>query len=384
MPEGLPTPQEVWDGDISFFSIDTDVIQAAGYNFEAGALNQLHKQLPSSMELQLTDIVVCEVVKHLMAPISKSINALKGASAHLQRSANLPMDQINGLFEGIDPSKASRSFFRKRVEDYAEKCGGGILPTEGEGILKEMFRRYFEVESPFELKAAKKTEFPDAAALLVLEAYAEDNNTVGIVVSNDGGWQSFASDSDYLYCAKSLDDLTALFTATGDVPNGIKAAILNAIEDQNSPLRTLLSYALKNHVDDATWEVGLLYTDVGSSIDGEVSDFQLDDYEILVGKTEIWNDKEDTTKWLVEVTAAIKVNVTVDVVTFGWDSYDRDEMALSNDSIDQEIAVDITAFLTCSDVQADSVPQDWDVEIEIAPGVYTVDLGVVKAFPWER
>lgn len=39
MPKGTPTPEELVNDEVTFFSLDTDVIQAAGYNFEKGALN---------------------------------------------------------------------------------------------------------------------------------------------------------------------------------------------------------------------------------------------------------------------------------------------------------------------------------------------------------
>ncbi len=83
MPKNLPTPAQLWEGDVTFFSIDTDLIQGAGYDFESGALNQIPKQLPATMHLQLAEVVVNEIVRHLMEPVNESINALKSASAKL-------------------------------------------------------------------------------------------------------------------------------------------------------------------------------------------------------------------------------------------------------------------------------------------------------------
>ncbi len=383
MPSGTPTPAQLWNGEISFFSIDTDVIQSAGYNFERGALNQLHRQLPSSMELQLTDVVANEVVKHLMDPVHKSIQTFESSMNSLKRNADLPLDQISELFAAMTPTALSSAYFRKRLEDYAAKCRGGILPTEGDGILTELFRRYFTSSPPFELKAAKKTEFPDATALLVLEAFAAENDTDGIVVSNDGGWEAFASQSPRLYCVKSLDELTALFAATGDVAVQIQTAINTAIEDSRSPLRSQLSDALEDHVRYASWSVGEIYTDINGRVEGEVGDVSLTDHELLVEETSIWNDDENATTWLVEVTASVKVDVAVTVTTYLWDSIDRDEVQLGTDTTNHEIEIEVSAFLTCSNVQAESEPEDWDVEVEIAPGDYDVDVGEVQAFPWD-
>lgn len=383
MPDGMPTPGQLWDGEISFFSIDTDVIQGAGYNFEAGALNQLHKQLPSSMELQLTDVVVNEIVNHLMIPVNKSIQELQTAAANLKRKAALPMDQISELFMAFAPAKSSHDHFRKQVVDYVERCRGGILATDGEGILKELFRRYFAVEAPFEMKTVKKSEFPDAAALLVLEAYAEDNNAIGIVVSRDGGWESFAHQSEYLYCVKTLEELTTLFTATGGVANQIESAIRGAIEDADSPLRSQLSNELNHHIYNATWEVGEIYSDTGARVEGEVSDIQLKP-DLSINSLSIWNDEADPSKWLAELTASIKVETSTSVRTFILDSIDRDEVELSSDSVENEEEIEVTAFLTCSNVQADSTPKEWDVEVEIAPENYSVNVGEVQTFPWEE
>lgn len=384
MPAGTPTPAQLWHGEITFFSLDTDVIQGAGYNFEAGALNQLHKQLPSTMELQLTDIVANEVVNHLMEPVLKNIQELNSAAANLKRKADLPMEQIIDLFRGLDPAEASRIHFRQRVETYASGCRGGILAVEGDGVLTELFRSYFAVDAPFGLRTTKKSEFPDAASLLLLEAHAKESNSMGVAVSIDGGWHAFAEKSEYLYCVRSLDELTTLFAATGEVAGQIHELIRTALEDHNSPLRSQLADALESHVNNASWDVGDISSDTGDRVEGEVSEVRLADHELLIENTEIWNDEDDPTTWLVEVTALVKVDVTTSITTFLWDSIDRDEVAIDSDYAENLVEIEVTAFVTCSDVQADSDPESWSVEVEIASEEYSVDVGEVSAFPWEE
>lgn len=383
MPEGMPTPSQLWSGEIRFFSIDTDVIQSAGYNFEEGALNQLHNQLPNTMELQLTEVVASEVVDHLMSPVLKSIQQIQSATADLKRRTDLPIDEVNDAFERLSAVESAHAFFRKRVENYAERCRGGILPIEKEGILSELFRRYFAAEPPFELKAAKKSEFPDAAALLILENHAEENEAVGIVVSNDGGWRAFANQSEHLYCVNTLDELTALFTATGDLATKIHAAIRSAIEDPWSSLRSELSNALRDHVDNASWDVGEIYSDSGSRVEADIWDVKLLDHDVVVDETSIWNDQDNPSTWLVEVTARVKVDVRVSFKTYVWDSIDREELALSSNIADVEEDIEVSAYLTCFDVLPGSTPQQWTFQIEIASGGYTVDVGHVTDFPWD-
>ncbi len=384
MPEGMPTPEQLLRGDVRFFSIDTDIIQRAGYNFESGALNQLHNQLPSSMELHLTEVVANEIVKHLMEPVLTSIQHLESAAANLERRASLPMERISELFQDLAPIESSRHHFRKRIEDYAGRCRGGILPMEGEGVLAELFRRYFATEAPFELNAKKKSEFPDAASLLILEAYAGDRDAMAIVVSGDSGWETFAANSDHLYCVKSLEDLTALFTSTGEVAAKINVAIQHAIEDGNSPLRSKLNEALEDHVGNATWDADNVYSDTGSRVEAEIWDAKVLNHDLVIDDKGIWRDEHDPAKWLVEVTATVNVEVSVTVTHYIWDPIDREEIPLTANRSSHELDIEVAAFLSCSNVEADSAPQEWEVEVDIAPGDYSVDLGEVSAYQWEE
>jgi hypothetical protein len=78
-----------------------------------------------------------------------------------------------------------------------KQLNGGVLRHEGSTLAHDMFARYFLQHPPFEQK--KKSEFPDAASLLLLEEFAVKNNTQGILISKDGGWSKFAKQSERLY-----------------------------------------------------------------------------------------------------------------------------------------------------------------------------------------
>ncbi|WP_232443372.1 hypothetical protein, partial [Burkholderia ubonensis] len=124
MPSGHPTPAQLWNGDVSFFSIDTDLIQSAGYNFTEGALNQLPKLLPRSMQLQLTDVVAREVIAHLMVPVREAVHQFSGSSDRLKRSAGIDMTDINRQFEELSVGGVAYGVFKKRIEEYVARCRG--------------------------------------------------------------------------------------------------------------------------------------------------------------------------------------------------------------------------------------------------------------------
>jgi ketosteroid isomerase-like protein len=230
MPQNLPTAAAAWE-DVTFFSIDTNLIQAAGYNFAQGALHQLPKQLPESVGLQLPEIVVSEIVKHRMESVHKAHKLLESAADGLHRLTTIDVSEVRGSIERLNAINAATLWFTQQVNDYAVQCRGAVLPTAGADAVESLFADYFAQKSPFGLSEKKKSEFPDAMCLWQLEQYAKDNDTIGIIASDDKGWKQFAAESEMLYCAGSIDELTALFAATNEHAESIKTKIAAAVED---------------------------------------------------------------------------------------------------------------------------------------------------------
>jgi hypothetical protein len=378
MPEGLPSAADLWEGRVGFFSIDTDLIQAAGYKFKDGTLNQLPKLIPRPMQLYLTEVVAQEIIAHLMEPVTKAIHDFSSASDALKRGASVPMAGIDNTFGELAVADFSRREFRKRIEDYVVHCRGGVLSIEGDELAGKLFDRYFATLAPFATKRDKKSEFPDALSLLLLEEYAEDQETLGIVASGDQGWADYAASSDRLYCVKSLEELTGLFEATSAHAIAVKDRLLATIADGNSALRLQLSDALVDHIHNASWNPDDAYSGVVARVEAETVGVEMSNYDLHPQSSSVWGVKDDPTAWVIEVTARVFVDVSVYVSFFAWDSIDREEVELGGDEVTREVAVDVQAFLTCSNVEGDAVPDDWDVEIEIGAKDYEVEVGEVE------
>lgn len=372
MPKGLPTAAQLWDGDVSFFSIDTDLIQAAAYDFDAGALNQLPHQLPRTMQLQLTEVVAEEIVGHLMKPVAASVNALKTASDNLKRLAKLPLAVVDKSFHEVDPIKAADQYFRGKVQAYTERCRGGILSIEGEDLASSLFKLYFDNSAPFGKRQDKKSEFPDAASLLLLEQYAEDNSTLGVIASGDGGWEAYAEQSKHLYVVKSLDQLTSLLASTSEHAEALKAKIFAAVMDEHSVLGVQLTAALEEHLSSSDWDVGDIYASSGR-VDADFYDAKLISYEFDAEDVNVWPVEDQPNTWIVELDMSVSVMVEIDVQFFVWDSIDREDVGIGSKLISVPFETEVNAFLTCSDVQLEAGPESWWVETELAKGRYSVE-----------
>lgn len=373
MPKGLPTPAQLWQGDVSFFSIDTDLIQAAGYDFDAGALNQLPNQLPGTMQLQLTEVVTEEIVRHRMKPVQEAIQQFTSACATLKRLTDLPLAPIQQSFIALEVGHAAAARFRDQVRAYAERCRGGVLPISGDKLATDLFKLYFEDGAPFEKRQDKKSEFPDATSLLLLHQYADENNTLGIVASADRGWEAYAEKSERLYAVKTVDELAALFAATTGHAEALKEKILAVVNDKGSALRAQVTEALQEHLANATWDASNIYSSSTNRVEAEVYDSTLTGYELTAEATNVWPVEGDPSTWIVELAAHLTVDVQVGVEFFVWDSIDRDEVGIGSDSYTIPMEIDVEAFLTCAEVQIDKGPEEWNIETEIASGSYSVD-----------
>lgn len=378
MPSGTPTPAQLWEGNVAFFSIDTDLIQSAGYQFDKGPLHQLPKQLPRTMQLQLSEVVAREIVAHLMEPITKHYAELTTASANLTRLAQLDMSYVDTGIQAVSILTSAKKTFRQRVEEYVKGCNGGILPIEGDGLALNVFDRYFDGAAPFGKRNDKKAEFPDAMSLLLLENYAKENGTLGLIASNDGGWKEFAAQTQYLYYVSSLDDLAKLFAATDKHGQEMREkVIVEAIEEDGSPLRVELDVKLERHIEDAVWQIEA-NSIVNTRVEAHTHTAKVSQYSIDPASVSVWAMDEIPGTWIVELKARIEVEIVVDIVHYVTDAIDGDEMHLTDDQISEGTELEVKVFLTISNVKEDLLPEEWIIDVDVSGGKFYLDVGNVE------
>lgn len=368
MPEGIPTAAQLWHGDISFFSLDTDLIQSAGFNFDGGPLKQLPRQLPDTMSLRLPETIAQEIVSHRMENVSKAIQQFQSSSNELKRLASVAMEDIDQAFTKLDVKSNARSYYYKQIEDYVSICQGSILPIDGHLLAQRMFNLYFDVEPPFDKRKEKKAEFPDAASVLLLEDFARNHHTIGLIASRDGGWSKFADTSEYLYCVRSIEDLAALFAATDAHAKAIEAKVIESVQNEQSSLRDSLNDALYDHVSDSSWHATHVETHTVSRVEAEVCETKLKDY--VIESAEVWSISPDKKVWVIELVVKANVELSISAEFFAWDYIDRDEVSIGWDVYPAESSIETQVYFTCGGVEEDTRPDDWDIEIEIASGEY--------------
>ena len=378
MPNGLPTPDQIIGRKVAFFSIDTNVMEGKGFDFNRGALNVLQKQRPTWMTLRLSDIVEREVYAHRMRDLTEAKQKVDSALHHMRRKAALNVTRVAAELDALTVLEAGERQFKNDLQLFVAGLGGVVLPTSGETLASDMFERYFAVRPPFEVAEGKKFEFPDAAALLVLERYAKDNAEIGVLISNDKGWRSFANKSAFLFCVKTLEEFTALFTAMSDHDQQLLAKIQESLKVQASGCYELLQDAINSHVSEAEWSVDELYSESADRLEGDAYEASVVEFNPNFDSMQGWFTDEDSPLYVVELPVTISVSVYVSVSFYKWDSIDHEDIFMGSQEISVPMDIDVSVFFTSSGELVASPVENCDIEVEIAAGSYSVDAGEVN------
>lgn len=378
MPKGLPSAEALMARSVTFFSIDTDVIQALGYKFSEGALHALALQRPSWVEIRLTEIVEREVMAHRTEPVGKAITELLSALANTQRLTSTDLHAIKEQVDAMHLADKTRDRFAGEFAHFLERLGGVVLPLDGEKLAKMMFDRYFEQRPPFEQRKDKKHEFPDAAALLVLEEHAKSKKTQGVLISQDEGWSKFAQESEHLYCVKSLEEFAALFESTGKNAEEVIDKIVNALNDSASDLYQQLDSEIRFHADHSDWEVGEIYTGYTHRVEGAVIGTRYVDGTIDFDSISIWFVEHDPSMCTVELTVTITFDLDIEADFFQYDTIDHDEFSAGSAVASRQVEVELELFIECRGDLLASQVDDWDIDFNVPKGEYLVDVGEVE------
>jgi hypothetical protein len=376
MPSGLPSAQALLeDKTVTFFSIDTDVIQSLGYKFSAGALHALPLQRPSWMTIQQSEIVAREIHAHRMEPVVNAAKELNSAISNLQRLSGLNFSPIADQVADLDAELVASTNFSNEFQKFVASLGGGVLSIDGEHLAKQMFDRYFQVSAPFESR--KKSEFPDAAALLTLENYAKSINKQGILISKDGGWSNFAKGSDWLYCVSSLEEFAALFKSTSTLATGVTAKVSTDLSNPVSTLSSLMQHAVNEHIAEAFWSAGDVWTGFCHRVEAEIDQAHYKSHSLELTEIGTWLVEHDPTICIIEVKAAIQVTVDVIAEFFIYDTIDHEELNFGSEDVSREHEIEVDIFITLRGDLEHAAIEELDTSIEISGGDYEVEVGEV-------
>ncbi len=314
MPKGNPSTETLSASLIRAFSLDTSVIEAASFRFDQGALRLLALQLPPWMELWISTIVEKEISSHRMASVKRSLQEVETGMAGLRRHIGPEFNpgSVAWMRGVID---IAREEFDRQFQRFLKTHNGRIMKLDQEGLAEKIFQYYFSTSPPFAAGKDKKSEFPDAAILLVLEKQAEERNCQVIVVSKDAGWKAFADKSERIYCLDSLEALASLYESSSEDARQLRNRVVSIIENPSYAVKNKINEAVKAWANTLPFVLEVPYQKF-LEIDAGVIDAKILETRAIPEVVGAWITSVEHKKAVVEIGVAYVAELTVEAYAY--------------------------------------------------------------------
>jgi hypothetical protein len=271
-------------------------------------------------------------------------------------------------------------FFDQELSKYISLFGGMQLDLHSQGVLAEIFGRYFAERAPFGAGRDKKHEFPDAAALLSLEKYAQQAEISIVVVSKDEGWKEFAATSSRIYCVDSIQKLTDLFESTSPEAAELRERIAKLISSSTETIRAI-NEVVRRRLPEMRWILPGS-RDYNHTIRGMVHDVQVQETRIVNEQVRLWLAGSDRKHCVAEFPVEVDVVVSAEVnVTDNHASYEPPEQLYEKvlECVEAKVLLHASGDL----FRLTEAP-DWDLEVDVADDSFRVEPSFIDSRIWPK
>ncbi|MBE9208298.1 DUF4935 domain-containing protein [Nostoc sp. LEGE 06077] len=371
----------VRQGKFGAITIDTSVFDAQGLRLESGLLKQLEQFRDSSTKVIISEIVKEEVLSHLT---EKTKNAQRELEKYLKQAKdywqleNREIENIKKLvFDGRDAQEITLDRFSKFIDATSLE----IIEAQNYLIVSDLIQKYFQAKPPFSESGKKKSEFPDAIALMSLEAWAKENQTKIIVVTSDNDWANFCKDSERLCSTNDFAGALGLFQLQDaeDICRYLSERYKQGYLDD---VKEAVINALEYHISDID-----IYPEVHSSFEYEEEEKYINvnrfDFRVLETPNLIFRPVNYDNGLIVESKLIVDVNIECSFSFSVYDSIDKDYIGMGGNSVNTQAYLEIEVLITFvgdldkigAEVEVD------DVEVETKSPI-SIDFGNIAPDWW--
>lgn len=264
--------------DYGAITLDTSIFEQKGLKLESGILKTLEQFHGMPSHLVLSEIIIREVHAHLKKKANEARSQVIKAIRESGASLSVTEENIGIALEAIVPKDDDNEVAEKRIKSFLERTGAEIVPATGRVELDQIIKKYFESEPPFSESGKKKSEFPDAIALMSLESWAKENNTKILVVAKDGDWEKFSEQSEYIDVIEDLAEAISKFQPHSKATDFCKNIASTLTNGEPKRLYEIIS----QYLTDAVGEIDL-YPDASSQFfyEPDYVEVMLNDFEFV-------------------------------------------------------------------------------------------------------
>ena len=254
---------------------------------------------------------------------------------------------------------SSSDLCEMQVDKFLNESKAVVVDADDHINVSDVLECYFDASPPFHHDNPKKNEFPDAIALLSLEAWAMDEETELVVVSRDADWAAFCNESDRLHLVKDLATALALFQTPDEAVRSLIEELRGMLNDPASEIFSRIEEEIRNF-------------DWASHVTSDIeSQFQCeeDDSEVELRKCEFVDGPKaivvtDIDEEAVSIIFAIQVEgeYTANFSFQKWDSVDRDYISMGDGSVERDFNVSVAVVLRIQNKSTDLENIEWEIE----------------------
>ncbi|RFB72939.1 hypothetical protein DZB54_01005 [Herbaspirillum sp. 3R-3a1] len=359
---------------IKGISIDTTAFGRNATDLKAGLISQL-SQFDESHPAKL---VISEVIwNEVQAHLCESLTELRGkteagikAGRKLLGAENPILQQLSELLNSKNPEDIAAS----TIEEFMAACHATKLDLDSYTMPSDIFKRYFSKKPPFQL-GKNKSEFPDAAALVSIESWADHNDTEVLIVSRDKAWEAFATESPRLHLVKKLSTALSLFQKHDDFLENFLNVFKDEIKDQQSSSYFTLESALWGEDWLSNTKIENLKEDAGFIVEevnfGDVVQLKLEDQNSI----EPVRVEKDCVH--VEVSFFLSATFDIQILDSTFPSTSRKSSQKRIAEIMRNGSCHMSAHIKIPFKRVDS-----DIEVHIEPFDLTLSIGDISAEDW--
>jgi hypothetical protein len=262
----------------------------------------------------------------------------------------------------------------KKLSDFITRCDAQLIEAQTTLDIPELLMRYFNVQPPFESSTDKKSEFPDAIALLSLQAWAKEEGIAVLFVTKDKGCKSFCKGSDQLYSVDTLSDALALIQDRDAHCSELCRAIEIKITQGNYPD---LNDQIENAICEDIWSIDWIpEADAFCYYDPELEDVELVSavFDGPQGCPEFRAVDYRNDMLVMQASIELEVEASCSFSFFVKDGVDHDMVPIGSTLASQKEIVNVDILLTFERLNNDTPEL---VTIELIPTYRNIDFGTV-------
>lgn len=313
-------------GEVTILSLDTTVFSESHNDLETGIISHLSQFADSKVDLVLSDVVVAELEAHIKSSANSAHKLLKKSIKEIQKAKFINQkSHCDNIFDIIN-SEEPENIAKRRVSNFIKNTKAKIIKSDIFLSVNNLISSYFEFSPPFENNEKRKHEFPDAIALYSLEAYAQRQKKMILVVSKDKGWKRYCYKSEFLIYEDNLGIAMRYFQ---DLQNVIEAKIRKYREDfrldiEREILRHIERMFIEPYVLNSKYTVGCDDWDINYHRFA----YSLDPMFVLIYQ----NEKDQEYAFNVYVNVEVSVSATLDFyLTIGKTDYYVDSIDVNKE-----------------------------------------------------